>query len=157
LGPHGEESSPIGPPEILRHPYALINAHRPLSGEAGCARSLSGSREKVTAAAATGVRLSSTSLQELSGLADQWENSIRRTNRTGDPVVGVGDNYGVRRGSCTLGNAVTPPPVFYSVRRPPPMEEQRWDLLRSGLGCAAQPIVSNQVDRTTGSLSTTDV
>ncbi len=151
MGPHSEESShiAIGPPEILRHPYASINAHRPLLGEAGCARSLSG--EKVTAAA-TGVRLSSTSLQELSGLADQWESSsIRRTNKTGDPVS---DDYGVRRGSCSAGNAVTPPPVYYCVRRPP-MEEQRWDLLRAG--CAAQPVVSNQVDRTTGSLSTTDV
>ena len=115
-----------------------------MSGEAGCVRSLSGSREKV-AAAATGVRLSSTSLQELSGFADQWESSIRQTNRTGDPVS---EDYGVRRGSCSLGNAVTTPPVFYCVSRPP-MEEQRWDLLRTG--CAAQ------VDRTTGSLSTTDV
>ncbi len=150
MGPPGEESSHIGPPEILRHPYASINAHRPLLGEAGCARSLSG--EKVTAAA-TGVRLSSTSLQELSGLADQWENSTNRTNRKGDPVS---DDYGVRRGSCSVGNAVTPPPVFYCVPRPP-SEEQRWDMLRADLGCAAQPVVSNQVDRTTGSLSTTDV
>ncbi len=151
MGPHGEEVSPIGPPEILRHPYASINAHRPLSGEVGCARSLSG--EKVAATAATGVRLSSTSLQELSGLADQWENSIRRTNRTG---AAVSDDYGVRRGSCSIGNAVTTPPVFYCVPRPP-KEEQRWDLHRAGLGCAAQPVVSNQLDRTTGSLSTTDV
>ncbi len=152
MGPHGEESSHIGPPEILRHPYTL-NSDRPLLGEGGCARSLSGSREKVTAVAATGVRLSSTSLQELSGLADQWENSTRRTNRTGDPVS---DDYGVRRGSCSMGNAVTTPPAFYCVRRPP-MEEQRWDLLGTDLGYAAQPVVSNQVDRTTGSLSTTDV
>jgi hypothetical protein len=148
LGPHGEESSHIGPPEILRHPYASINAHRPRLGEAGCARSLSG--ENVTAAA-TGVRLSYTSLQELSGLADQWENSTRPTNRKGDPVS---DDYGVRRGSCSVGNAVTTPPVFYCVPRPP-MEEQRWDLRSTD--CAAQPTVSNQMDRTTGSFSTTDV
>jgi hypothetical protein len=100
------------------------------------------------AAAATGVRLSSTSLQELSGLADQWESSIRPTNRIGDAVT---DDYGVRRGFCS---PVTTSPVFYSVPRPP-MEEQRWDLLSTG--CAAQPVVSNPADRTTGSLSTTDV
>jgi hypothetical protein len=120
-------------------------------GEAGCGRSLSG--EKVAAMAATGVRLSSTSLQELSGPADQWETSTCRTNRKGDPVS---DDYGVRRGSCSAGNAVTPPPVFYCVPRPP-MEEQRCDLLRADLGCAAQPVVSSQIGRTTGSLSTTDV